>query len=407
MRAGSSSRVPGSVRRWAGLLVSVLAAVLIAWSLGSSGAEADGSAGPGEQELGGPSADGRLAGRSASASAAERGQAHVRREREERLQEARERLAQYRASTRLPPHSRPAREQSDRMQPASPVRERPLSLKDEEGEGAKLQLRLGQSRIALAGDESVEVWLQCLDEESRVVECEVTGFAHEAEHAQPQEGAAAPVPLRFVRDHQNRPGAAPGPVWLAVLTPAREGFALYRGTLRLPVEIRAGQTTGRAFFDVVYSGPPPATLSPAVVESLESGDLLLRVPIQVREAGRYVFEARLDGADGTPLALLGFNEVLPAGAQRLDFRLAGLLVHDERPRFPLSLRDVEGFLLFESGDPDRAHVLPLSGPIHRTRAWELADFGREEWEGEQRQRYLKEFSADVERARAELDAPIP
>ena len=408
MRVGASPGSPGTLRRWAGLLVSVLAAVLIAWSLGTSGAEGEPQLAEGARATGAqPALGGRSGGSPSPAPDRDGPGAQARREREALLEEAQQRLAQYRAATRLPPHARPAREQADRMTPVSPVRERPLSLNDEEGSGSELRLRLGQSRIALAGDESVEVWLQCLDDASRVVGCEVEGFAHEAEHAQPSGGAAAPIPLTFRREHRNVDGAAPGPVWIATLTPAREGFALYRGTLRLPVKVRAGETTGQAFFDGVYTGAPPATLEPVVAESMDQGDLLLRLPIRVKEAGRYVFEARLDDAGGTPTALLTFNDVLPAGAQQLTFRLAGLLVHDERPVFPLTLRDVEGFLLFETGDPDRAHVLPLSGQVHRTRSWKLADFGRDEWQGEQRQRYLDEFSADVERAQAELDAPLP
>jgi hypothetical protein len=81
----------------------------------------------------------------------------------------------------------------------------------------------------------------------------------------------------------------------------------------------------------------------------------------------------------------------------------GLLLHDEAPDFPLQLRDVEGFLLLENGDPDRELLTMLSGPIHTTRVYPLEAFSRDEWQSEERQRYLDEFTRDVEKARRHLD----
>ncbi|MCI0572967.1 MAG: hypothetical protein L0Y66_19655, partial [Myxococcaceae bacterium] len=188
----------------------------------------------------------------------------------------------------------------------------------------------------------------------------------------------------------------------ARLQPSRDGFALYEGTLRVELELTSGPTRGRAFFDVIYTGPAPATFTGAVQEAVESGSLMLKVPLQVRRPGRYVLAARVDDAKGGPFGYLQFNEELPAGRQEVTFVVFGKLLRDEQPALPLHLRDLEGFLLREMGDPDRELMLPLRGVVHTTRAYPLTAFSDAEWEGEERRRYLGEFEKDVRQARDHL-----
>jgi hypothetical protein len=73
---------------------------------------------------------------------------------------------------------------------------------------------------------------------------------------------------------------------------------------------------------------------------------------------------------------VSFNEELEAGAREVKFTVFGRLLHDENPAFPLKLRDVEGFLLREQGDPDREVVKSLSGYVHTTREYTLEGFSR-------------------------------
>ena len=72
------------------------------------------------------------------------------------------------------------------------------------------------------------------------------------------------------------------------------------------------------------------------------------------------------------------------------------------PRFPLRLRDIDAFLLREDTDPDRALIPRVEGEAHVTRRHRLTDFSAEEWQSDERARYLAEFGRDVEQARAEL-----
>ena len=69
---------------------------------------------------------------------------------------------------------------------------------------------------------------------------------------------------------------------------------------------------------------------------------------QVRDAGRYVVTGRVDDAKGQPFALISFNDELSAGPKEIKLNLFGKLLIDEKPAFPLTLRDVDGFLLKET-----------------------------------------------------------
>ena len=90
----------------------------------------------------------------------------------------------------------------------------------------------------------------------------------------------------------------------------------------------------------------------------------------------------------------------------------GKLLRDQEPAFPLTLRDVDGYLLKENTDPDRALLPRLEGKVATAKAHPAKDFSDAEWQGEERSRYLAEFGRDLSAARAALAsfdpaAPLP
>ena len=97
---------------------------------------------------------------------------------------------------------------------------------------------------------------------------------------------------------------------------------------------------------------------------------------------------RVDDADGKPFAYVSFNEELPAGAQEARFTVFGKLVRDGAPKQPLRLRDVEGFLLKEEGDPDRELLTAQLGPVHTARSYPATAFSEAEWQSPERQAHL-------------------
>jgi hypothetical protein len=168
--------------------------------------------------------------------------------------------------------------------------------------------------------------------------------------------------------------------------------------------VRSGNAEGNAFFDILFTPSPPARFTGKVRDVVEHGSLHIYLGLQVRTAGRYVLAGRVDDEAGVPFAYVSFNEELKAGAQEVDFVVFGKLILDEAPALPLKLRDVEGFLLKEQGDPDRELLTTLQGYVHTTREYPNNVFSSEEWQSEERSRYINRFTEDVKEIQQELDA---
>jgi hypothetical protein len=316
-----------------------------------------------------------------------------------RLERARFSLDSYRQSTRYPPESRSIEEHPDRVYPASPSRKQPL----DKGRG-DIALRLTQERVFVVGEESVRFFVGCENAHTgQPLDCEVhSATAGEAPYLE-QAGALGRVPLTFNDSGVQGDEVAGDGTWTTRFQPSRQGFVLFEGTLRVGFDVKASGQQGHSFFDIQFTPAPPATFTGRVREGVEQGSLRLYAGIQVRKPGRYVFAARVDDEAGVPLAYLDFNEELEAGAREVRFSLFGLLLHDKKPDFPLRLRDVEGFLLRERGDPDRELVKTLAGVVHTTGTYGLERFSMAEWSSEERQRYLDEFSRDVAEAQRQVD----
>ncbi len=317
---------------------------------------------------------------------------------EKRLERARFTLDSYRESTRYPPESRPIREQPDQVYPSSPEGTRPLSKDNPE-----VRLRMKQEKVFVAGDETVRFFVGCENARNgQPLACTVdSAFAHEAPHMMAAEQLSS-VPLDFNDAGRNGDELAGDGTFTASFMPARQGFALFSGTLRIEFKVKAGNAQGAAFFDILFTAAPPAKFSGKVREVVEQGSLQLYLGLQVRKPGRYVIAGRVDDEAGVPFAYVAFNEELEAGTREVKLTVFGKLLHDENPDFPLKLRDVEGFLLLE-GDPDRELLASLSGPIHTTREYPLERFSKDEWQSEERQRHLDEFTKDVNEAQKNLD----
>ncbi len=363
-------------------------------------------AAPGKDEApwGGTSTGGAPSGPAGSAQADAKDPVEAEREArrslwEQRLERAKRTLDAYVSATRYPPESRPSSEQVDQMDLAEPERTRPLSR-----DNPDVQLRLKQDRVFVVGDETVHFVVGCEDAQRAPRPCQVvSASAHEAEHMTGGAGTAA-VPLAFHDDGSAGDTLAGDGNFTGRFQPSKQGFPMFSGTLRVGVSVRSGKAEGSAFFDVLYTPFPPALFTGTVREVMEAGSLKLYLGIQVRKAGRYVVAGRLDDESGAPFAHVSFNEELREGAQEVKLTIAGNLVLDEGPTFPLKLRDVEGFLLKESGDPDRELMTTLRGYVHTTSDYPASSFSPTEWDSAERRRYRNEFTNDVNEAQAQLDA---
>lgn len=318
-----------------------------------------------------------------------------------RYERAEQVYANYRDATRYPHDSRPLTENPDQVRPFAIITE-DTKLRGPNGEPIKgLRLRTTQEKVFASGADSIKLTVQAVDDTGAPLTLTITSASAQSVAESKVLAQSIRTNIGFTDDGQGADSAAGDGTYSARLTPSNQGFSSYAGTVRVLAQLTANGQQGVAHFDVVYNPDNPAVWM-GVREALEAGSLSLYFKVQVKQAGRYVASARLDDANGQPFALLQFNDEVPAGEREFKMKVFGALIHDKRPAFPLRVRDVDGFLLFENRYPDRAMMMRQAGLIHTTGRYSVDSFAPTEWTSEERERYLAEYARDAERARAEI-----
>lgn len=314
-----------------------------------------------------------------------------------RLKRAEDTLANYRRSTRYPHEARPLSEHPDQVRPFEPIAD-DMPLRTPGGEPAKgVRVRTTQDRVFASGAESVRFTVRAVDDKGNTMPLLVTR-ATAFDLPDPRQVVGRPqAAVNFVDA-----GSGDGTL-SAVLQPSTQGFADFAGTIRLQVYLNQDGQLGNVYFDVIYQPLVPAEWA-GVREALNNGSLDFFLKARVAQPGRYVVSARVDDANGKPVALLSFNDEVAVGAQEFRLTFFGKLVRDAAPAFPLTLRDVQGFLLVPDSFPDRAMLPRLAGAVHTSRSYALASFSDAEWSSEERERYLTELNKDVDEAQQQVEA---
>jgi len=323
----------------------------------------------------------------------------------QRLARAEEVLENYRKQTIYPFESRPAREHLDQMYPNRFVNEERRLTNPGQKPSAGVRIRTSQERIYVVGSETVLFTVSALDWDGNILPLSVTRAIAEDPPLDGKPSKRNSVALGFNDDGATGDVVAGDGVVSVRLSPETQGFSGHAGTIRVSVNLKVGEETGFAFFDIFYTPNPPAVWATGnfVREAVEAGSLNFYLKAQVHEAGRYVVTGRIDDAKGQPFALVSFNEEVAAGLREFKLNLFGKLLVDERPAFPLTLRDVDAFLLKPDVDPDRALMPRLPGKVIVSMSYPLSAFSEAEWNSEERERYLAEYGRDVESARAHLE----
>lgn len=318
-----------------------------------------------------------------------------------RLERAQETLEAYRQSTVYPHTSQPLARHTDQTYPHRPIEEERAL---EGGKGTeRATLRTSQERIFLVGDESTLLTLAAVDATGKALPVRIVR-ATAREIPAPNSASLFPeVPAPFNDEGSAGDAVAGDGVYGFVFQPKTQGFAGLFGQVRLEAMLQFGEQSSPVFFDVFYTPDAPATWHGGVRDAMAAGSLDFILPAKVREAGRYVVTGRVDGADGKPLALLTFNEELAAGDQEIRLTLFGKLVRDAQPAFPLTLRDVDGFLLHESRFPDRSLMPRLAGKVHVSGDYAGSSFADEPWSAEEKTRYLTALGRDVATAQSQVE----
>lgn len=315
-------------------------------------------------------------------------------------------LCNYRKATQYPNTSRPISEQPDQVYPNRPVEEQHAMRKEGGGTDPAVQIQTTQSRVFMVTGETVLFTIKALSKGGNSLPMYVnrtiaSGITFQGNRQSPQ------LALAITDEGRNGDLIAGDGIFSGMLAPAQSGFASFAGTIRTELKYTVDGRAGVVLFDVIYSPETPATWTGAIRESTEGGSLNFYLKTNVQTPGRYVVSGRVDDAKGKPVALVTFNDMVAQGNSEIRLTVVGKLLRDQAPVFPLSLRDVDAYLLKENTDPDRALMPRLEGVAHVTKNYPLKNFSDAEWQSEERSRYLTEYSKDVDLAKAALVAFDP
>jgi hypothetical protein len=275
-------------------------------------------------------------------------------------------------------------------------------MRNKEGKiDPEIMIHTTQSRVYMAAGEVVALTIQATDKNQQAVELFVTravaqGLSFGQSRAAPQ------VTIAMSDSGMNGDKIAQDGITTGLLNPAATGFSTFDGTIRTEVSFTVNGRAGTVNFDVIYSPTIAATWNGKISDKMEDGALVFLLPIQVQQAGRYIVNARLDDAQGKGFALLNFNGILQQGPNEIRLITAGNLIRDKQVQMPLTLRDVDGYLLKENVDPDRVLLARLEGSVYQSKNYPLKGFSDKEWAGEDRTRYLNEYGKDLVAAKSAL-----
>lgn len=321
---------------------------------------------------------------------------------QKRLALAEQTYAEYKINTKYPQGSRPISEHPDQVYPNRPVEESRALRKTDGTFDPTVNVKTTQTRVFVANKESVVFSLTAVDKSGKILPVFVSR-AVAIGIASPDQRAGAQVTMQFSDDGANGDASGGDGAYSATLNPGATGLANFNGTIRTDVKFNVGDRSGLLFFDIIYTPETPATWTGGIRDAQEEGSLNFYLKANVNQAGRYIINGRVDDAAGKPFALLNFNNALQAGPQEIKLSLFGKLLSDQKPVFPLTLRDVDGYLLKDNTDPDRALMPRLQGTVHVTKKYTAASFSTAEDESEQRTRNLTELAKDVNQAKTALD----
>jgi len=319
----------------------------------------------------------------------------------EQLELADHTLCSYRDSTKYPTASRPIAEHPDQVYPNRPALDQHAMRKEDGGTDPSVQIQTSQSRVFMAAGEAVVFSVKAIDGDGKTLPLFITRAVARGLTFRGTRDVSQ-VALPFSDDGQNGDLAAGDGTFSDAFAPDQTGFANFAGTIRTEVRYSVGDRAGIVLFDVIYSPQNPATWAGPIREAVEAGSLNFYLKANVRIAGRYIVTGRIDDANGKPFALATFNDLLPQGGNEVRLTVFGKLLHDQTPALPLTLRDVDAYLLMENADPDRALMPRIEGTAYVSKDYPMKSFSDTEWQSEERARYLTELGKDVERAKSAL-----
>lgn len=201
----------------------------------------------------------------------------------------------------------------------------------------------------------------------------------------------------------------------------RAGERLHWGEIELRVLFDTPNVKNNLVVADFSSTPTaPALFTGDYYDRLENGSLIIDASIDVKKAGKYVFDANIFDQSGEPYGRVHLVTYLERGQQKLPLQFFGIIFHDRefnqgklvlknlrgrRMNLPFDPRKLDGMLARGEVIPTNTEPLdewiPLPSPDYVTgRAYDVDEFSQKEYEGldkAERLKQVQQYARDWEK----------
>jgi hypothetical protein len=298
-------------------------------------------------------------------------------------------LANYKKLTRYPPDSRLLdREQVDLLHPDArqegPVRIGERDRRDPSKPQSEYMALFTGDRYVVTGEQTLTSTLRVWRGDKGAGEpVEITGATVTTASAGGEEELAT---LQFT------PTTGPdGVTYRNTFTPAGTAKATGQYDVELSFTAPDGtQAQGRLDFLYTPAAQSPGRFTGKFREELRSGSLFIGVQVEVKQAGRFRFDANLFDAEDEPVASAHADQELAVGKQWIDLPFFGLIFHDKNVSGKFTLRTLRGDRFSPGETPDR-QLLPGFDGSYTTASYPLDVFSTDEWDSPDKQRQIQAY----------------
>lgn len=261
------------------------------------------------------------------------------------------------------------------------------------GEEGNLRYRFAADRAHVIADQSLSSWIEVWRGDDR--SDRVAVVVHEAWVTDGQKRYLA---LLYEPDADGVPRNTFAPADYEELDgPGRQ--------LRILADIEVEGERRIVLRDFTYAPRRLLTIR-GVTDRTDGGNLIVRLDLEVHEAGLYQFEANaLAAADEAPLAYASLGQALEIGRQSVELPFFGKIFHDQQSPGPYLIKDFRGYLI-PPGDDD--YYVWWSDPrSHETAAYRLDQLSPDVWDAPEKRQKLQHFDELISQtARGEIGQPV-
>lgn len=201
----------------------------------------------------------------------------------------------------------------------------------------------------------------------------------------------------------------------------RSGERLHWGEVELRVTFDTPQVKNNQVVADFNSTPTvPAAFTGDFYDHIEDGSLVVDASIDVKKAGKYVFDANIFDQSGEPYGRVHLVKYLEKGQQKLPLNFFGIVFHDRefsngklvlknlrgrRMNLPFDPRKLDGMLARGEVVPTNTEPLdewipPVASDFVTGRAYDVDEFSKKEYQGldkEERYKQVQQYARDWEK----------